>query len=138
MAVFVYKSASVTIGTGPADLSAFVISCTLTRGVDTPESTAMGSTTHTHMAGGLRTEALEITFFQDHDASSVDDELESAIGTAAEIVLMPTGSEDDDNPQYTASWLVQEYDPASGTVGDRATTTARFVPTTAVARVKTT
>jgi hypothetical protein len=135
MAKFVYKSALVTLG--GTSLSAYVIDATLKRGVDTPEGTAMGSTTHTSMAGGLLTESVTIQFFQNHATGTVDDTLDGARTTAAEIVLTPTGSGPDaDNPTYTGDMLVSDYDPMSGTVGDRAVCTAVFVPTEALTRTK--
>jgi hypothetical protein len=133
MAVYVYKSAAFLIGS--TDLTDHVKAATLKRGADAPESTAMGSTTHTVMAGGLFTEALTILFYQDLGTGSVDEKLDAARGVASTIHLKPTGSGPSaNNPDFTGSFVLLNYEPCAGTVGDPAMTTSEWAPAGPVER----
>jgi hypothetical protein len=133
MSAYVYKDVVFLIGA--TDLSDHVKSATWKRGVDAPESTAMGSTTHTVMAGGLRTEALTILLYQDMGTGSVDEKLDAALGAASTIHLKPTGSGPSaNNPDYTGSFVLLTYEPAAGTVGDPAMTTSEWAPAGAAER----
>lgn len=127
MAVYVYKDAAVSID--GVDLTDHCIGATLKRGVETPDGTVMGQDTRTVMAGGLRTESLSITLFQDMGTGSVDETLDGALGSAVTVHVEPTGSGPSaNNPSFTGSWVLTSYEPFSGNVGDRATCTAEFAP----------
>lgn len=101
------------------DLSDHVESVTLTYEAEAPESTSMGDTTRTRLAGGLLDWNLAVTFRQDYAASEVDVTLFALVGTDVAIVLRPdTGVVSATNPQYTGQAILTSYAPVAGSVGE--------------------
>lgn len=135
MAVFVYKSALVSIDTAATDLSAYVHSATINRSVETPDGTAMDDTNRKVLAGGLQVWSVDVEFYSElTDGAYVEALLDAIMTTADTVVVSPTGAGPSaSNPTFTASCICESYAPCSGSVGDRAMITAHFVPTGLVA-----
>jgi len=112
------------------DLTDHVKSCTVTQATDENEITAMGDTAHA-FAPGLRADQIEIEFFQDHAASSVDSVINSLLGVAAggTIVVIDGGTAASaTTPSYTLVGIPFTYSAVDGSVGDPSMTKVTFKP----------
>lgn len=92
--------------------------------------TAMGATSRAH-APGLRDDYIEVEFYQDFAASSVDATLSTYVGSAAgaTLVVQTSGSTvSATNPKYTLVGSPYTYQPINAAVSDASTTTVRFLP----------
>lgn len=88
---------------------------------DDVETTAFGGEWRTRV-GGLKQASLTLEFHQDFGAGSVDQVLYPLLNSLATVVLVPTsGSVSATNPSYTATCLVNSYQPFASSVGDLAT-----------------
>lgn len=87
----------------------------------------MGATARTKLPG-LLNGSFEIEFFQDYAAANVDATLFAMLGAAATaFAIKPTSSAiSATNPAYKGNCILASYTPLQGTVGDEATTKARF------------
>jgi len=118
MPKFVATDYSVTLN--GTNLSDALQSVNLTVQSDEVETTTFGGGWKT-MVGGLRSGSLQLNFFQDFAAGSVDATLWPLINTIGTVVIKPTSSTvSATNPTYTASVLVNNYGPFSSSVGDLA------------------
>lgn len=107
-----------------------------TQKADALENTAMGATTHTYQPG-LLADDLSITFYQDYGAGSVDATLSAILsgGVAVAIELRPVNTTvGATNPKWTGSWMLESYEPISGTVGGMQMCKATFKPAGAITR----
>jgi len=126
MATFVWKNAYVSVdGT---DLSDHVISVNLTYGAEILDDTKMNDNGVKEKLAGFKDWSVEVEFAQDFASGSVDATLNSLVGADAfTIAVRPTTSAASaTNPEYTGSALLESYNPISGSVNERATTTATF------------
>lgn len=82
-------------------------------------------------AHGLKDDSFKVTFQQDFAAGSVDDVLYPLWDQEDEFVVKVrarrgTGSPAADNPEYSATCILLEYQPLSGDVGDLSETEVEF------------
>jgi hypothetical protein len=116
---FVATDYSITLN-GTA-LSDALQSVNLTIQSDEVETTTFGGGWKT-MVGGLRSGSLQLNFFQDFAAGSVDATLWPLINTVGTVVIKPTSSTvSSTNPSYTVPVLISQYQPFASSVGDAAT-----------------
>ena len=119
MAKFVAIDYKTTIN--GTDFSSSIAQVNLELSSDEVETTAFGSTFRTRV-GGLKTGTLQLDFYQDFGASSIDATLFPLLNTLATVVMTPTsGTVSATNPSYTAVCLVNSYSPFASSVGDLAT-----------------
>lgn len=119
MPKFVATDHKITIN--GTDFSNTLQSVNLTISSDEVDTTAFGGTYKT-VTGGLLSGSLQLNFFQDFGASSVDATLFPLLNTLATVVVTPTSaSVSSTNPRYSAVCLVSQYQPFQSTVGDIAT-----------------
>ena len=92
----------------------------------------MGDSTR-KMRGGLKSQALEINFFQKH--TCVDANLFSLVGCQTSIEIRSCNAcSTDSNPGFHATWLFRSYTPLAGRVGDLLMAPQRFEPAGALTR----
>ena len=110
------------------DLSAFVTSVALTYESEAQDDTAMGDDTRSNL-GGLKNWSAEIEFNQDFAASGPDATLFAKVGSIANLKIRKTSAAiGSTNPEYSGDALLTSYPPFGNSVGDKATTSASFVP----------
>ena len=127
MANMVLTDAYVSIASNV--LSTYATGVTLEYSVDTPDDTAMGDTTKSVMAGGLKDWSIKVEFNQDFGAGLLDAILWPLIGTACAFEIRPTSSVvGTGNPKYTGTGILSGYSPISGKVGDKATISVTLKP----------
>lgn len=132
MAKFVATDYSITIN--GSDFSTSLASVDLSIESDDVETTAFGGEWRTRV-GGLKSASLSLDFHQDFGASSVDATLYPLLNTIATVVIKPTsGSASSTNPSYTATCLVNAYQPFASSVGDLATLSVTWPVTGTVTR----
>lgn len=119
MAKFVATDYKITVN--GTNFSTSLASVELSIESDDVETTAFGGEWRTRV-GGLKQASLTLEFHQDFGASSVDATLFPLLNTIATVVVTPTsGSVSATNPSYTATCLVNSYQPFASSVGDLAT-----------------
>ncbi|CAB4214902.1 hypothetical protein UFOVP1616_51 [uncultured Caudovirales phage] len=119
MAKLVLKDAYVLFGT--YDISDHVASVTLQSTLDVVETTAMGSTAKTRVAG-LADNSLTLELHQDFAAGSIEAAVYPTIGTAVTILIKPVNAAvTATNPSYSVSALITEWTMIDGTTGVLAT-----------------
>jgi hypothetical protein len=132
MAKFVATDYSVTVN--GTDFSTSLASVELTVESDDVETTAFGGEWRTRV-GGLKQASLTLEFHQDFGAASVDATLYPLLNTIATVVVKPTSdSVGATNPTYTATCLVNQYQPFASSVGDLATLSVTWPVSGTVAR----
>lgn len=125
MSKMVLKDAFLSVG--GTDLSAFVSQLTLNYAADVPEVTSMGDTTRTRLAGGLKDWSVDVEFYQDFDASQLDDTLFALVGTQVALVIRPASAAvGSNNPEFTGNAILESYPPMGQSVGDAAAASATF------------
>lgn len=119
MSTLVFKDCYLSIN-GVA-LSDHVQSVTLEYSADEVEDTNMGDNTHKFMPSTLKNWSLEAEFSQDYAANEVDATLFGLIGgSAVAIEIRPTTSAASaTNPAYQGNGVVLNYNPISGSVGEK-------------------
>lgn len=125
------------VSIGGTDLSDHVQSVTLNYSADTPEATASGDDTHVMIGGGLKSWSMDITFYQDYAASSVEDTLFSLVGAEASIEVRPSqASVGTTNPSYTGTGVLESLPviDADVTAGNTHQASATFQPASSLSR----
>lgn len=108
------------------DISQYVTSVTLSSTLDVVETTSMGSTSRTRVAG-LRDNQITLEFNQDFASGALEtliypSDASSKIGTAVAMTVKPTSATTSPtNPSYSFSALITEWQSVSGSVGELAT-----------------
>lgn len=98
------------------------------------ETTAFGTEWEAKV-GGLKKGSVTLQFLQDFGASSIDQTLWPLLNTIATVVVTPTSSAvSATNPSYTATCLVNKYQPFASSVGDLATLSVSWPTTGTVTR----
>ena len=119
MAEFMLNDASVTINS--VDLSTYVTSVTLSQSADSLETTAMGDSARTFIAG-LTNGTIDIDFNADFAASKTEATIYPLVGTTTAVVVKPVAaSVSATNPSYTFNVVVTEWDTLNGSIGELAT-----------------
>jgi hypothetical protein len=114
------------------DLSSDVASITLTTSRAVDSDTAMGDTSMSYIAGGVKSWSLSVTFNQDFAASDVDATLAAieAGDAAVPIIILPTSAGvGATNPKWTGNVILASYDPITGSHGAVHTVTAELTGT---------
>lgn len=110
-----------TITVNGTDFSDHLAAVEFSINVDEQETTAFGSGYRSRI-GSLKDASVTLSWHQDFGASSVDATLFPLLGSNATVVAKPTsGTVNATNPSYTGVFLVSQYTPVSGSVGDLAT-----------------
>lgn len=132
MPKFVATDYAITIN--GSNFSTSLASVDLTIETDDVETTAFGGEWRTRV-GGLRSASLTLDFHQDFGAASVDATLWPLINTIATVVIKPTSAATSaTNPSYSATALVNQYQPFASSVGDLATLSVTWPVTGTVVR----
>lgn len=127
MTTFVLTNAEITINS--VILSDRCRAVSIDYSAEPQDDTTMGAGTRTQIPG-LLDWTIEVEFVQDFDASEVDVTLFSLVGAAAFPILVrpDAGTISATNPEFTCNGMLESYPPLGNTVGEIATTTARFRP----------
>lgn len=119
MAAYANTDASVTVNS--VDLSAAVRSAQINVKSSELDTSAMGDTWRTRIAGA-NDWSISIEWNQDFAASNVDATLWAALGTVVSVVFVPTsGAVSATNPSYTGNVLISDYSPIDGAFDETAT-----------------
>lgn len=120
MPKIVLTDVSVSIN-GSTALSNSIAQVELSVESDSVETTSFGSTWRSRQ-GGLQSGSITLSFMQDYAAGAVDAVLWPLFNTIATVAVRPTSSTvSATNPSYSGTFLVSQYSPVSGSVGDLAT-----------------
>ena len=120
MAAFVITAPVITIN--GVDLSDHVDSVEINDETADVKTTNFGSSGNETRTGGLKSGSITINMQQDYAASKVDATIWAARGTAITVTVKSTSaSTSATNPLYSGSYLVTQYKPVSGKVGDLST-----------------
>jgi hypothetical protein len=98
--------------------------------------TDFGSGGFTELIGGLKSGSISIDFHQDYAAASVDATIFPLLGTIATAVIIAGNgtAASSTTPAYTATCLVNNWNPVSGAVGDLATVSVTWPTSGAVSK----
>ena len=117
MATFVIKDPVIVINS--VDLSDHITSVEINDESADVQTTNFGSSGNVTRVAGLKDGSITIEFQQDYAASEVDATLWAARGTVIPVTVKAvTGSVTATNPLYSGSYLVTQYKPITGKVGD--------------------
>jgi hypothetical protein len=124
MARLVLIDASVVIN--GVNLSEFITSVGLSTSEDVVDTTGMASSGARTRVSGLQDNSLTLEFNQDFATSGPELTINavgsSLVGTNTTVVIKPTSSAVGvNNPSYTMSCVVAEWQPLSGAVGELST-----------------
>ena len=131
MAKLVYTNAAVSIA--GVDVSSLVASVSLTSSAAEIETTSMGSTSVTR-TGGLIDNSISIDFHQDFTV--LEPVIFPLIGGTAAVVVRPngTGTNSTQNPAYSFTANILEWNPVNGAVGELGTVSVSWPITGAITR----
>lgn len=134
MAKYVVTGNKVTIN--GTDLSSSVARAELAITVADVDATDFGSNGYTEVTGGLKSGSVSIDFHQDYAASSVEATIFPLIGTLATAVIIAGNgtAASSTTPAYTATVLVNSWNPVSGSVGDLSTVSVTWPTSGAVSK----
>ena len=136
MAAFVITNPVITVNS--VDLSDHVDSVEINDETADVQTTNFGSSGNVTRTGGLKSGSITINFQQDYAASKVDATLWAARGTAITVTAKATSaSTSSTNPLYSGSYLVTQYKPVAGKVGDLATVSVTWPRTGDLTRTTT-
>ena len=117
MAAFVITSPVITINC--VDLSDHIDSVEINDETADVKTTNFGSSGNETRVGGLKSGSITISMQQDYAASKVDATAWAARGTAITVTVKASSAATSaTNPLYSGSYLVTQYKPVSGKVGD--------------------
>jgi hypothetical protein len=105
------------------DLSNSVARAELSINVADVDVTDFGSAGYTELIGGLKSGSVSIDFHQDYANASVEATIFPLLGTIATAVIIAGNgtAASSTTPAYTATVLVNNWNPVSGAVGDLST-----------------
>lgn len=113
MAIFMGNDIVVILGA--TTISDHISSVSLNKEVDAVEITTMNDDDHIFTAG-LRSSSVNLEFFQDFAASSVNSLIDDAVGTYVNLQLIPvSGTVSSTNPRYSMSCFIQQWQPLNST-----------------------
>lgn len=119
MAKYVMTNTKVMIN--GTDFSSALSSVELSQSVNEVDTTNFGSAGWTSVTGGIKSGSLTLNWHQDFGAGSVNAILQPLLGTSATVVVTPsTAVVSATNPTWTGQFLVSQYNPVAGAVGDLA------------------
>lgn len=76
---------------------------------------------------GMKIYAITAEFKQDYSSGGVDDVITSLADTFSVVIKPDSGSVSTSNPSRTATMMIENYNPHSGTVGDQRFCTVQMV-----------
>jgi len=124
LAKFVATQFAISINGTP--LSGNIAAATISTTAEEVEITAFGND-HRQRISGLKDANVSLDWHQDYGTGSVHATLNPLVGSYATVTIVPTaGSVTATNPSVSAVFLVTEYTPVSGTIGDLSTFTTTF------------
>jgi len=127
-----YMNNDLAITVNSVDISSFVTSGTWTEQFAELETTAMGDSRVT-MIAGLGSGSISLELHQSFAASETYATLDSLLGTVTTVEFTPTSSAvGTDNPKKSVSVLVTELPFVDGAVGDLSTISVTWPMTGAV------
>ena len=131
MAKYVVTGNKVTIN--GVDLSSSVARAEIAMNVADVDATDFASGGYTELVGGLKSGSVSIDFHQDYAAASVDATIFPLIGSIATAVIIAGNgtAASSSTPAYTATVLVNGWNPVAGAVGDLSTVSVTW-PTSGV------
>jgi len=119
LAKYVMTNTKVTIN--GTDFSSALSSVELSQSVNEVDTTNFGTSGWTAVTGGIKSGSLTLNWHQDFGAGSVNAILQPLLGTSATVVVTPsTATVSATNPTWTGQFLVSQYNPVAGAVGDLA------------------
>jgi hypothetical protein len=115
------------------DLSSSVARAEISVNVADVDVTDFGSAGYTELIGGLKSGTVSIDFHQDYAAGSVEATIFPLLGSIATAVIIAGNgtAASSATPAYTATVLVNNWNPVSGAVGDLSTVSVTW-PTSGV------
>lgn len=118
MAKFVLTNPEITIAS--TDLSDHIASVTLSESYAEVPTTAFGNTAITRIAG-LGDHSITLSFHEDFAASEVHQTIYPLVGSTAAVTVKPVATTTStDNPSFSLTVLVTEWQILNGAVGDLA------------------
>ena len=109
------------------DISQYITSVSLSTSYDVIDTTGLGSTARTRVAG-LADNSITIEFNQDFADNALEELINgtslatSTVGTAVAMQVKPTsGATSASNPKFSFNALISEWQPLSASVGELAT-----------------
>lgn len=134
MAKYVVTGNKVTIN--GVDLSASIARAELAINVADVDATDFASGGYTELVGGLKSGSVSIDFHQDYAAASVDATIYPLIGSLATAVIIAGNgtAASSVTPAYTATVLVNGWNPVAGAVGDLATVSVTWPTSGAISK----
>lgn len=131
MAKYVVTGNKVSIN--GTDLSSSVARAEISVNVADVDVTDFGSAGYTELIGGLKSGTVSIDFHQDYAAGSVEATIFPLLGSIATAVIIAGNgtAASSATPAYTATVLVNNWNPVSGAVGDLSTVSVTW-PTSGV------
>lgn len=119
MAKYVMSSTKVTIN--GTDFSSALNSVELSLSANEVDTTNFGSAGWTDTAAGLKSATLTLNWMQDFGAAAVNATLQPLFGSNATVVVTPSSATvSATNPSWSGQFLVSQYNPVAGAVGDLA------------------
>lgn len=120
MARFVATDFSISINGD--DLSNSIAAVTIDQSAAEVETTSFGGSGFVSRVAGLQDASITIDFHHDYASGAVSDTLYDLVGSAATVVVKPTsGTVSATNPSFTGVFLVTEWQPVAGSIGDLST-----------------
>ena len=120
MAAFVITAPVITIN--GVDLSDNVDSVEINDETADVKTTNFGSSGNETRTGGLKSGSITISMQQDYASAKIDSTVWNARGTAITVTVKASSAATSaTNPLYSGSYLVTQYKPVSGKVGDLST-----------------
>lgn len=114
------------VSVGGTDLSDHVAAVSLETSYEIIDTTALGSTARTRIAG-LADNQVTFEFHQDYASGSVEATIYPLLGTRTTCVVKPVNAATSPtNPAYSFQALIAEWRPISGSVGALATVPVTF------------
>ena len=117
-----YMNNDLAVTVNSVDISSFLTSGSWSEQYDELETTAMGDSRRT-MIAGLGSGSISLELHQSFAASETYATLDSLLGTVTTVTFTPVGSDGvaTDNPKKTVDVLVTELPFVDGAVGDLST-----------------
>jgi hypothetical protein len=134
LAKYVVTGNKVTIN--GTDLSSSIARAELSINVADVDVTDFGSAGYTELIGGLKSGSVSIDFHQDYASGSVEASIFPLLGTIATAVIIAGNgtAASGTTPAYTATVLVNNWNPVSGAVGDLSTVSVTWPTSGAVSK----
>lgn len=114
------------VSVGGTDLSDHVAAVSLETSYEIIDTTALGSTARTRIAG-LADNQVTFEFHQDFASGSVEATIYPLLGTRTACIVKPVNTTTSaTNPAYSFQALISEWRPISGSIGSLATVPVTF------------